>query len=65
MLLIIISMGILLTVSAISTACFALPFVFSLYVITAGSAVNPIRDTIFASNPELYYNLGEISTTVA
>ncbi|MDE7061912.1 MAG: hypothetical protein K2O73_01540 [Lachnospiraceae bacterium] len=97
-------MGVLLTVSAVTTAIFALPLVFGLYGTTtgivatgvttaayagaytyqgsnliegvnsfqlaeggdaAGIAVNPIRDTIFANNPELYYTLGEISTMVA
>ncbi|MDE7435440.1 MAG: LXG domain-containing protein [Lachnospiraceae bacterium] len=99
-----IGMGIVLTVSAVTTALFALPLVFGLYGTTtgivatgvttaayagaytyqgsnliegvnsynlaeegdaAGIAVNPIRDTIFANNPELYYTLGEISTMVA
>ncbi|MDE7435790.1 MAG: LXG domain-containing protein [Lachnospiraceae bacterium] len=99
-----IGMGVLLTVSAVTTAIFALPLVFGLYGTTtgivatgvttaayagaytyqgsnliegvnsfqlaeggdaAGIAVNPIRDTIFANNPELYYTLGEISTMVA
>lgn len=31
----------------------------------ASVAENPIRDTIFANNPELYYTLGDICTSVA